>query len=157
MHRHGVNQRKLSRQRDQRDLLVRGQITSLILHEAIKTTEAKAKTVAPAFERLVTKAKQADLAGIRAVREVITAENAARKLQLELVPAFAGRSGGYTRIVKLANREGDNAPMVLLSLVLPQTVAPAKQADSEPAAAAAKPEQAKATTKAAKTPRRAAK
>ena len=119
MHRHGIQQRKLSRQRDQRNLLVRGQMTSLILHEAIVTTEAKAKTVAPAFERLVTKAKQNDLSGNRAVRRLVTSENAARKLHEELAPTWADRQGGYTRIVKLPPRAGDNAAMAQLSLVLP--------------------------------------
>lgn len=118
MHRHGVQARKLSRQRDQRGLLVRGQVTSLVLHEAITTTEAKAKTVAPVFERLVTKAKQGNLAGQRAIRQVLTSENAAQKLVVELAPALKDRQGGYTRIVKLPNRLGDGAAMARLSIVL---------------------------------------
>lgn len=122
MHRHGFQQRKLSRQADQRNLLIRGQVTSLVLHEAITTTEAKAKTVAPVFERMVTKAKSNSLLGERAVRKVLTSENAALKLKTELVPAFAERNGGYTRIVKLEPRRGDNAAMVRLSLVLPEAI-----------------------------------
>jgi len=144
MHRHGVSQRKLSRQRDQRNLLIRGQVTSLILHEAIITTEAKAKTVAPVFERLVTKAKQNDLAGSRAIRRVVTSDNAARKLQVELAPVWADRQGGYTRIVKLPPRMGDNAKMAQLSLVLP-TQTPVKA--TEPAVAS------KTATKPAATPK----
>ena len=157
MHRHGVQQRKLSRQRDQRNLLVRGQITSLILHEAIVTTEAKAKTVAPAFERLVTKAKQGDLAGIRAVRKVVTSDNAALKLQQELTPMWADRQGGYTRIIKLPPRAGDNAAMAQLSLVLPserpvvaQTAEPV--AEAKPKTPAKKPAPKKVN---AKTPAKA--
>ena len=118
MHRHGVQQRKLSMKRDQRGLLVRGQVTSLVLHEAITTTEAKAKTVAPVFERLVTKAKRANLADQRAVRQVLTSENAALKLFTEIAPALKDRQGGYTRIVKLPNRLGDGAPMAQLSIVM---------------------------------------
>jgi large subunit ribosomal protein L17 len=118
MHRHGIQQRKLSMKRDQRGLLVRGQITSLVLHEAIVTTEAKAKTVAPAFERLVTKAKRASLADHRAVRQVLTSD------------------GGYTRIVKLPHRLGDGAPMAQLSIVLdgakPAAAKAAKAEASEP-------------------------
>jgi large subunit ribosomal protein L17 len=122
MHRHGYQGRKLSRATDQRRALVRGQVTSLVLHEAIITTEPKAREIAPHFERLVTKAKQGDLAGQRAIRQVLTSENAAKKLMLELAPAFAERNGGYTRIVKLPNRRGDNAPMAQVSLVLDKVV-----------------------------------
>lgn len=119
MHRHGVQQRKLSRPRNQREALVRGQLTSLVLHEAIVTTEAKAKTVAPEFDKLVTRAKRADLAAARVIRAILTTENAVAKLQTELVPAFAERTSGYTRQVKLEPRLGDGAAMVQLSLVLP--------------------------------------
>jgi large subunit ribosomal protein L17 len=136
MHRHGIQQRKLSMKRDQRGLLVRGQITSLVLHEAIVTTEAKAKTVAPAFERLVTKAKRASLADHRAVRQVLTSENAALKLFTEIAPALKDRHGGYTRIVKLPHRLGDGAPMAQLSIVLdgakPAAAKAAKAEASEP-------------------------
>jgi large subunit ribosomal protein L17 len=137
MHRHGYQGRKLSRQTDQRRALIRGQVTSLVLHEAITTTEPKAREIAPHFERLVTKAKQNDLAGQRAVRAVLTSDNAAQKLMLELAPAFAGRNGGYTRIVKLPNRKGDNAPMAQVSLVLDK-LAPAEAAVAPKAAKAPK-------------------
>lgn len=118
MHRPGYKGRKLSREAGPRRALLRGQITSLVLHESITTTEAKAKEVAPLFERLVTKAKQRTLAGSRGVRKVILTEPAAQKLLTELADAFEDRNGGYTRIVKLPNRRGDNAPMAQLSLVL---------------------------------------
>ncbi len=83
--------------------------------------------MAPVFERLVTKAKQGDLAGNRAVRRVVTSDNAARKLQEELAPAWAERHGGYTRIVKLPSRAGDNAKMAQLSLVLDTVTRPSSQ------------------------------
>jgi large subunit ribosomal protein L17 len=143
MHRHGYQGRKLQLAAGPRRALVRGQLTSLVLHEAITTTEAKAKEVAPRFERLVTYAKQGTLAGGRAIRRELLTENATQKLLQELTPAFAGRQGGYTRIVKLENRRGDNAPMVQLSLVL-DGVKPAADAPAKPAAAATK---AKAATK----------
>jgi large subunit ribosomal protein L17 len=149
MHRHGFQQRKLSRQRDQRNLLIRGQVTSLVLHEAITTTEAKAKTVAPVFERMVTKAKAGTLIGDRSVRKVLTSENAALKLKSELVPAFAERNGGYTRIVKLEPRRGDNAAMVRLSLVLPEAIKAAETATEA--------KEAKVSASKAKTPQGAAK
>lgn len=131
MHRHGLQARKLSMKRDQRGLLVRGQVTSLVLHEAITTTEAKAKTVAPVFERLVTKAKRANLADQRAVRQVLTSENAALKLFTEIAPALKDRQGGYTRIIKLPNRLGDGAAMAQLSIVMDGSAA--RQAATSPA------------------------
>jgi large subunit ribosomal protein L17 len=118
MHRHSYTGRKLQRAAGPRKALIRGQITSLILHEAITTTEAKAKEVAPYFERLVTKAKQTDLAGERAVRRIVLTEPAAQKIIHELAPQWNERHGGYTRVIKLGNRRGDNAPMARLALVL---------------------------------------
>jgi large subunit ribosomal protein L17 len=123
MHRHGYQGRKLSRERDQRIALLRAQATSLVLHEQITTTEAKAKEVAPFFERLVTKAKKGDLPNQRALRAELSSKNAVQKLIHELTPAFADRLGGYTRIVKAGNRRGDNAPMAILALVLPERLA----------------------------------
>lgn len=119
MHRHGYQGRKLSRERDQRKALVRGQLTSLVLYEQTATTLAKAKEVAPYFDRLVTTAKQGTLASRRALLAELTTENAVRKLLTELVPAFEGRSSGFTRIVKMPNRRGDNAEMAVIALVLP--------------------------------------
>jgi large subunit ribosomal protein L17 len=118
MHRHGYIGRKLQLEAGPRRALIRGQVTSLVLHEAITTTEAKAKEVAPYFERLVTHAKKGTLASGRALRRELLTENATQKMLQELVPAFEDRRGGYTRIIKLANRRGDNAPMARLSLVL---------------------------------------
>jgi large subunit ribosomal protein L17 len=128
MHRHSYKGRKLQLAAGPRRALLRGQMTSLALHEAITTTEAKAKEVAPRFERLVTHAKKGTLAGGRALRKELLTELASQKMIQELAPAFANRNGGYTRIIKLANRRGDNAPMVRLSLVLDdvKTEAPAK-------------------------------
>ena len=132
MHRHGYTGRKLQLAAGPRRALIRGQVTSLVLHEAITTTEAKAKEVAPHFERLVTYAKRGTLAGGRSLRRELLTENAAQKMLIELVPAFEGRQGGYTRIIKLAPRRGDNAPMVRLSLVL-NDVKLAEKAEAKPA------------------------
>lgn len=118
MHRHGYQGRKLQLDAGPRRALIRGQLTSLVLHEAISTTEAKAKEVAPQFERLVTYAKKGTLAGGRSLRRELLTENAVQKMVQELKPQFDDRKGGYTRIIKLANRRGDNAPMARLELVL---------------------------------------
>ncbi|MBW3538379.1 50S ribosomal protein L17 [Candidatus Parcubacteria bacterium] len=120
MHRHGYHGKKLSLERDQRRALIRGQVTSLVLHESITTTEAKAKAVAPYFERLVAKARKNDLHNNRQLHSFLLTENAVQKMVQELVPAFADRQGGYTRVVKIGGRRGDSAPMAVVSLVLPE-------------------------------------
>ena len=146
MHRHAYTGRKLSAEAGPRRALIRGQLTSLVLHEAITTTVPKAKEVAPSFERLVTHAKKGTLASGRALRAQLFTENATQKMLQELVPAFAERQGGYTRIIKLENRHGDNAPMARLELVLndvtpaakPETKAAAKKTTKAPAKSAPK-------------------
>jgi large subunit ribosomal protein L17 len=120
MHRHGYQGRKLSREAGPRRALIRGLMTSLTLYEKITTTEAKAKELVPHFDRLITRAKRATLADKRLIHAELLTEGAARKMLVELAPAFAERNGGYTRIIKLENRMGDNAPMVLLQLILPE-------------------------------------
>lgn len=137
MHRHGYQGRKLQLATGPRKDLIRGQITSLILHEAITTTEAKAKEVAPRFDRIVTYAKKGTLAGDRSLRKEVFTENAIQKMRQELAPQWAERHGGYTRIIKLGNRRGDNAPMVRLALVMEPlaTEKPAKKANKTEAVA----------------------
>ena len=152
MHRHAYQGRKLSRERDQLQALLRGQITSLVLYEQTTTTLAKAKEVAPRFDRLVTTASKDTLAARRALAAELTTEGAVKKLLTELLPAFEGRSSGFTRIVKLPNRRGDNAEMAAISLVLPagstksktaaaksETPAEAPEAGEQPAAKPTKP------------------
>lgn len=116
MHRHGYKGRKLQLAAGPRKALIRGQITSLVLHEQITTTEAKAKEIAPRFEKLVTKAKVGDLHNRRQIRTVLLTDKATQKLITEIAPVFKDRAGGYTRIVKLGNRLGDNAPMAAVML-----------------------------------------
>jgi large subunit ribosomal protein L17 len=156
MHRHAYTGRKLQLATGPRRALVRGQLTSLTLHEAITTTLPKAKEVAPQFERLVTYAKKGTLAGGRSLRRELLTENSVQKMLLELLPAFEGRQGGYTRIIKLENRLGDNAPMARLELVLNEVKSvalptPAKAKAKAPAKAAAKPAAKKAPAKVAAT------
>lgn len=128
MHRHGYQGRKLQLEAGPRKALVRGLLTSLVMHESITTTEAKAKEIAPQFERLVTKAKKGDLHNQRQLRSVLLTEVASQKMIYELAPAFAERNGGYTRIIKIANRRGDNAKMAVIQLVLPEKkAAPVKE------------------------------
>jgi len=138
MHRHGYQGRKLQLEAGPRKALVRGLLTSLVMHESITTTEAKAKEVAPQFERLVTKAKKGDLHNQRQLRSVLLTEVASQKMIYELAPAFAERNGGYTRIIKIANRRGDNAKMAVIQLVLPEKKAVAKVEEKKEAKPVAK-------------------
>jgi large subunit ribosomal protein L17 len=90
----------------------------LIEHGAIKTTDAKAKVLRPYVEKIITKAKKGTVADRRNVLKLITDKQVVAYLFNELAPKFEGRNGGYTRIIKLENRKGDNAPMSQISLVL---------------------------------------
>ena len=98
-------------------------VASLIAAEAIVTTEAKAKALRPVVEKCVTKAKKAHLDGDRAVhlqRQVVAFirdKDMANKLFSEIGPRYADRPGGYTRILKLGPRHGDNAPMARIEFV----------------------------------------
>ncbi len=111
---------KLSREIGPRRALVKGMVDSLILYERITTTEAKAKVVAPYFEKLVTRAKRGNLADVRHIIAHTASPIAAQKLITELADGFADRNGGYTRIIKVGARRGDNASMAVLELVLPK-------------------------------------
>jgi len=90
----------------------------LIEHGAIKTTDAKAKLLRPYVEKIITKAKKGTVADRRNVLKLITNKEVVAYLFNELAPKFEGRPGGYTRIIKLENRKGDNAPVSQISLVL---------------------------------------
>lgn len=94
----------------------------LFEHGAIKTTDAKAKTLRPYAEKLITKAKSGTLADRREVLKHVPQKDIVAHLFDDLAPAFENRNGGYTRIIKLENRAGDNAPMSQISLVLEETV-----------------------------------
>ena len=94
----------------------------LFEHGAIKTTDAKAKLLRPYAEKLITKAKSGSIADRRNVLKLIPNKDVVAYLFNELAPKFENRPGGYTRIIKLENRKGDNAPMSQISLVLEETV-----------------------------------
>ena len=95
---------------------------SLFEHGAIKPTDAKAKLLRPYAEKIITKAKAGTVADRRAVLKLIPHKDVVAHLFDELAPKFENREGGYTRIIKLDNRSGDNAPMSQISLVLEETV-----------------------------------
>ncbi len=99
-------------------LLLANLATQLFEHKSITTTEAKAKRVRPLAERLITFAKRGDLAARRRVMTVVRDKGVVHVLFTEIAPAMAERPGGYTRITKIGNRKGDNAPMAVIELVL---------------------------------------
>ena len=92
-------------------------VASLIAAEAIVTTEAKAKALRPVAERLITKAKKGGLHRHRQVASFIGDKEMAHKLFSDVAPRYEDRPGGYTRILKLGPRHGDNAPMARIELV----------------------------------------
>lgn len=94
----------------------------LFEHGAIKTTDAKAKVLRPYAEKLITKAKSGSVADRRLVLKQIPHKDVVNYLFDELAQKFENRDGGYTRIIKLENRSGDNAPISQISLVLEETV-----------------------------------
>jgi len=98
-------------------LLLAGQAAQLFTHEALKTTEAKAKALRPVAEKLITFAKRGDVAARREVLKVIPDRDVVHKLFSEIGPRYAERPGGYTRILKLGQRLGDGAPMARIELV----------------------------------------
>ena len=106
----------------------------LFAHRRITTTETKAKRVRPLAERLITFAKRGDLAARRRVMTVIHDKTVVHELFTEIAPVMAERQGGYTRITKIGNRKGDNAPMAVIELILEPLTA--KQATVREAEAA---------------------
>jgi large subunit ribosomal protein L17 len=115
-------------------LLLANLAAALFTHKRITTTETKAKRLRPLAERLITFAKRGDLHARRRVLGVIGDKSVVHELFTIIAPQVADREGGYTRITKIGNRKGDNAPMAVIELVL-EPVTP-KQRAAKPAAAA---------------------
>lgn len=120
-------------------LLLANLAAALFTHKSIKTTETKAKRLRPLAERLITFAKRGDLHARRRVLSVIGDKEVVHVLFTEIAPLVADREGGYTRITKVGNRKGDNAPMAVIELVLepvtPKVKNSSSKKDEAPAAA----------------------
>lgn len=136
MHRHGYQGRKLHRERDQREALIKGLADSLVKYESIETTLPKAKEVVPYIEKLITKAKKGDLHSRRQVIAGLQTVASAHKLVDEIAPKLKGRDSGHVRITKTTTRRGDNAQMARVSFVDDLTEAPVAKAAAKPAAKA---------------------
>ena len=119
-------------------LLLANLATALFTHKRITTTETKAKRLRPLAERLITFAKRGDLHARRRVMTVVRDKSAVHELFTEIAPLVAEREGGYTRITKIGNRKGDNAPMAVIELVL-EPVNPKPKSAKKSAAAAPAP------------------
>ena len=126
----------------------------LFEHGRITTTETKAKRVQPLAETLITKAKRGDLHSRRLVLSKIGNKGVVHVLFTEIAPQLADRQGGYTRITKIGNRQGDNAPMAIIEIV-GETVEESRKAKAK-SAAPAKKSDAKASKKGDAKPAKAA-
>jgi large subunit ribosomal protein L17 len=115
--RHGAKDRQLSRTSKHRRAMLNNMATSLLQHDKIETTEAKAKELRPVVEKLITLARRGDLHARRLVERRIKDRAVSGKLFKELGPRFASRPGGYTRIVKLGSRVGDGAERARIELL----------------------------------------
>jgi large subunit ribosomal protein L17 len=117
--RHRVSGRKFNRPTAQRKALLRGLVRDLLLNESIRTTEAKAKEARPPAEHMITLGKDGSLHARRQALAFLNDKDVVSKVFDEIAPRYTGRTGGYTRIVKIGHRGGDGAPVALLEL-LPQ-------------------------------------
>ena len=115
--RHGLKLRKLNRTSSHRLAMLRNMMNSLIAHEAIKTTLPKAKELRKVIEPMITLAKTDTVANKRLAFDRLRDRDSVVKLFNDLGPRFAARPGGYTRILKMGFRVGDNAPMAYVELV----------------------------------------
>lgn len=109
--------RKLGKPTDQRMAMLRAMTTELLEHGRIETTVSRAKEVAPMAEKMITLAKNSDLANYRQALSFITKEDVAHKLFGEIAQKYATRDGGYTRVVRTGPRRGDAAEMAIVELV----------------------------------------
>ena len=115
--RHRIAGRKLGRTTSHREAMLRNMVTSLLEHEKLKTTDAKAKELRPLAEHLIGLGKRGDLHARRQALAVVRKAEIVKKLFETISPRFQTRSGGYLRIVKLGFRPGDGAPVSIVELI----------------------------------------
>jgi large subunit ribosomal protein L17 len=110
--------RKLGRTKPHREAMLSNMAMSLVLHRMIKTTDAKAKALRPVIDRLIVTAKKGTLASKRQVAKTIHVKDIFKKFFDEVVPQFADRDSGFTRVMKLGVRRGDGAPISVVELLI---------------------------------------
>lgn len=129
--RHLKSGRKLGRTSSHRLAMLRNMVTSLIEHETIQTTDCKAKELRRLADKMVTLGKRGDIHARRHALKIVRTKTAVKKLFDEVAPRFRDRNGGYTRIIKIGRRIGDNAPVSIIELVDKPTVQPEKKAEKK--------------------------
>ncbi len=115
--RHLKKVRKLGMVKEHREAVLRNQVVSLIIHGKIRTTLPKAKETRKLIEKLITVAKKDDLSAVRLAVRYIGDRKVLERLFKEIAPLFKDKNGGYTRILRLPPRKGDDARMAILELV----------------------------------------
>ncbi len=135
--RHNNAGRRLGRTTSHREAMFRNMVTSLLNHEKITTTDAKAKEIRSVAEKMITLGKRGDLHAMRLAAAYIREKSVVTKLFSTIAPRYKDRSGGYTRIIKLGIRQGDTAPVSLIELV-EEELQP-KKAKQKPAKVAVAP------------------
>ncbi len=125
--RHRIGFNRLDRRAGQRKALLKNALTSLFIHERIKTTRAKALEIRRSAEKMITRAKTDSVHNRRIVGKIITEKKVLAKLFTEIAPRYSKRPGGYTRILKVGQRRGDAAEMVLLELVESEAIEEKKE------------------------------
>lgn len=152
--RHNKSGRRLGRNSSHRSAMMRNMVTSLILHEKITTTDARAKELRKIVDKMITLGKRGDLHARRQALTVIRERKVVAKLFDMVAPRYKDRPGGYTRIIKIGSRLGDNAPQSIIELVEEEfTARPRKkEAVSQKAAPAAKVEKAEEPAAVAEAP-----
>lgn len=115
--RHNKTGRRLGRKPDHRQHMMRNMVTSFFENEKITTTVTRAKELRKLVDKMITLGKRGDLHARRQALQVIADHNVVAKLFEMIAPRYTERPGGYTRIIRLENRQGDNAPMAIIELV----------------------------------------
>ncbi len=114
---HKRNTKRFSRRNGPRKMLLKGLLVNLIESQKIVTTEAKAKELKRHFDKLVTLAKKQDMNSLRLIIGRLSNRDAAKKLYFEMVPTLKSRTSGYTSVIKMPNRKGDNSPMAFIQVL----------------------------------------
>ncbi len=140
--RHNKTGRRLGRRPDHRQHMMCNMVTSFLEHGKVTTTDTRAKELRKVVDKMITLGKRGDLHARRQALQVIRDRKVVGKLFEMIAPRYAARPGGYTRIIRLANRQGDNAPMAIIELVEEEFTPKTKKAAPAPAAVAAPVEKA---------------
>lgn len=130
--RHRKAKFKLGMKTSHRTAMLRNMVTSLLEHESITTTDARAKALRSVADKVITLGKRGDLHARRQALKVVRSKEVARRLFEEIAPRYSNREGGYVRVVKKGWRAGDSAPMSVVELVEKQPEGRKKKGEAAP-------------------------